>query len=261
MTPSWLLDIFAVLMLAVAAVSVARLVIARPWLRLPPCADADSAHVLMGIAMAGMLATGLRTFPNVVWEAVFAVLTLWFGVRVAVVRQPAPRSLRRGHYPTHLTHSAAMLYMFVAATVPAAGASQGMGGMAMGGAAMGVLRLPTLAFAFALLLSGFAVTDLDQLGATVRGAAAHAPLLVGQPALATASLASVAPPAPDGRADTEHDLDRGSTPASASLSASVSAAGSASDGGLTSYLLSDQTAAICRICMGITMVLMLIIMI
>ena len=33
MTPAWILDIFAALMLVVAAVSAARLVAARPWQR------------------------------------------------------------------------------------------------------------------------------------------------------------------------------------------------------------------------------------
>ena len=31
MTPAWILDIFAAVMLVVAAVSAARLVVARPW--------------------------------------------------------------------------------------------------------------------------------------------------------------------------------------------------------------------------------------
>ena len=86
MTPSWLLDIFAALMLAVTAVSLARLTAARAWVKLPARADIDAAHLLMGIAMAGMLASGLRTFPNVGWEVIFAVLAIDSAIAVARAR-------------------------------------------------------------------------------------------------------------------------------------------------------------------------------
>jgi len=55
MIPSWILDIFAAIMLVVAAVSAARLVVARPWrrgTRRAALADIDLAHLLMAIAMA-----------------------------------------------------------------------------------------------------------------------------------------------------------------------------------------------------------------
>ena len=83
MTPAWTLDVFAALMLAVAAVSAARLVLARPWQRGSVVADTDIAHPLMAIAMAGTLAPGLTILPAVAWEIIFAMMTAWFAERVA----------------------------------------------------------------------------------------------------------------------------------------------------------------------------------
>ena len=88
MTPAWILDIFAALMLMVAAISAARLVEARPWQRGSGLLDTDVAHLLMGIAMAGMLATRLTTLSNAAWVVIFAVLT-------RVVRRPGRRGRPR----------------------------------------------------------------------------------------------------------------------------------------------------------------------
>ena len=82
MTPAWILDIFAAIMLVVAAISAARLVAARPWRRGAFVTDTDISHLLMGIAMAGMLTPGLATLPNDAWAAVFGVLAAWFAYRV-----------------------------------------------------------------------------------------------------------------------------------------------------------------------------------
>jgi hypothetical protein len=67
MTP-WLLDAVGTFMLVVAAVSAARLVAARPWQHGSVVIDTDSAHLLMAIAMAGMLAPRLSTLPAPAWE-------------------------------------------------------------------------------------------------------------------------------------------------------------------------------------------------
>ncbi len=259
MTPSWLLDIFAALMLAVAAVSLARLFTARSWVKLPGRADIDAAHLLMGIAMAGMLAPGLRTLPSAVWEVIFAALAVWFGTRyMAELRGRGGEAQRDNHYLPHFVHSAAMLYMFLAVMTPASGASGGMSGMATSAAAMGTLRFPTLAFVFAVLLSGFAVADLDQVSATLARTTRQA-LQIGQPSLATAafSAAAAAQPTPAVAVNAAPDLDPSDgthsptpTPPSAVLTRPTAG-----------LLLSDRTARTCRVCMGITMALMLIIMI
>jgi hypothetical protein len=57
--PAWLAAIFAAASLAVAVYCAGRLVVARGWHRLTEL-DTDGAHVVMGVAMAGMLVSGLR---------------------------------------------------------------------------------------------------------------------------------------------------------------------------------------------------------
>ncbi len=167
MIPSWILDIFAAIMLLVAAVSAARLAAARPWRngrRRASLTDIDLAHLLMAIAMAGMLIASLQTLPNGAWEAVFAVMTAWFGYRVMRDAQVSGvRALAGGHCAPHLIHAGAMLYMFLALSAPAAHGSGGMSGMGGGMSGMGTLELPFLAFLFALALVGYSIWDLDQL--------------------------------------------------------------------------------------------------
>ena len=69
--PAWLTDIFAAASLAVAVYCAGRLVASPRWRR-PTELDTDGAHVVMGVAMAGMLVSGLRTLPSAIWELVFA---------------------------------------------------------------------------------------------------------------------------------------------------------------------------------------------
>jgi asparagine N-glycosylation enzyme membrane subunit Stt3 len=163
-TPVWILDVLAALMLAVAAVSAARVAAVsavRGWRHEAVIADTDVAHLLMAVAMAGMLAPGLGIRPGVGWEIVFALLAVWFAVRVlADAGRDGLRALAVGHRAPHLVHSGSMLYMFLAASRPAARASGLPGGP--GGGTM-ALSHPTLAYVFALVLVGYAIWDLDQL--------------------------------------------------------------------------------------------------
>jgi Domain of unknown function (DUF5134) len=266
MTPAWILDIFAALMLAVAAVSAGRLVAARSWQRGSLLIDTDVAHLLMAIAMAGMLASSLATLPNTAWDVIFALLTAWFAFRVFFdARANGVRALAGGHCAPHLVHSAAMLYMFDAVAAPVAGGS-GMSGM--GGAsapAMHALRYPTLAFAFALILIGYSIWDLDQLsGRRYSTAPSRVPLArvaVAVPAMAGAGAATATATVPGPQAT-------GVTAASGvpSGSAAAEVAGSAGDGpggGSTAgaILLSPATTVGCRIAMGVTMALMLLVII
>ena len=179
MTPAWTLDVFAALMLVVAAVSAARLVLARPWRRGSVVADTDVAHPLIAIAMAGTLARSLTTLPAVAWEIIFAMMTAWFAERVVGdARANGDRALAGGHCVPHLAHSAAMLYMFLALVPFVAGVNPGMAGVGGSAPAMPVLHYPTLAFVFALVLIGYTVWDLDHLSGTPRGitvAAARSP--------------------------------------------------------------------------------------
>jgi hypothetical protein len=163
MSPVWLLDILAALMLVVAAVSATRL--GTAWLpanRLSAAeptgsrssprgsdrADTDIAHLLMGIAMAGMLAPSVKTLPPHVWEAIFGLLTACFAWRlVGDTRLNGLRSLVSGHRTAHLLHCAAMVYMLAPLTT-----SDGMDMTAMCGGMAQSLKYPALALAFAFVL-------------------------------------------------------------------------------------------------------------
>jgi hypothetical protein len=252
MTPAWILDILAALMLVVAAVSAARLGLARPWQKGAVVTDTDVSHLFMGIAMAGMLASSLTTLPNGAWEVIFALLTAWFGHRV--VRDARPngvRALAGGHCAPHLAHSAAMLYMFLAVAGPASGGS-GMGG----GSAMQTLRYPTLAFVFALILVGYTIWDIDQLsgkrysrvGASLSLAGVTAggrPALAGaEPGTLAAGAVASAASARTAETGTAQTVGAVTTPA-----------------GRVPWLLSAGTTVGCRIAMGATMAFMLLIMI
>jgi hypothetical protein len=133
MPPAWLLDSFAALMLVIAAVGTTRLAAARlasahslsvaeptgsrPWPHGSSGADNDVAHLLMGIAMVGMLAASVTTLPSRAWEATFSVLTAWFAWRIARdARVNGIRSLASGHSAVHVLHCGAMLYLFAAIT-------------------------------------------------------------------------------------------------------------------------------------------------
>ena len=282
--PASILDIFAAIMLVVATVSAARLLVARPWLRGRGAvgADIDISHLLMAIAMAGTLAAGLRTLPNDAWDVIFAVLTAWFGYHVARdARRTGVRALSGAHCAPHLVHTAAMLYMFVAVTAPAASGGSGMSGM--GGSGTQTLSLPILAFLFALILIGYGIWDLDQLSGP--GASGHYSLAAARMVPASASGAAI--PALAG-ADSPAAAFSGPTSAASPTSAapptsaaSPTPAGSAVatvtppaeadratscdpdpvPGRAGHLLLAPWVATSCRIAMGITMALMLIIMI
>jgi hypothetical protein len=272
MIPPWILDILAAIMLVVAAVSAGRLVAARPWrqpTRRAVLADIDVAHLLMAIAMAGMLTASLHTLPNGAWSLIFAVMTAWFGYRVIRDAQVSGvRALAGGHCAPHLIHAGAMLYMFVALTAPAVRGSGGMSGMAGGMSGMGTLRLPFLAFIFALTLIGYSIWDLDQISGP--GATGHyslavtrvpppSPVLVGVGATAAAAGVTAEPgpvaasPAASATAAAEPVAEL--VPGHAEITRVSPASGPADGTGV----LAPWVATGCRIAMGITMAFMLLI--
>ena len=241
--PAWLTDIFAAVMITVAAYCASRLVVAR-WWRRPTDVDSDGVHVVMGVAMAGMLLTGLRFLPAGIWEAVFAAAAGWFGWRFVRVRRGTPLSQWRCPQPgPHLVECGAMLYMYLAVpavAVAAKGAAGGMGGMSATGS-----RFSFLALVLALFMFGYVVRVGDRL--TARTPA----LAVAVPAVAVASGPQ--------------------EPGALMTAIGPEAAGAASQGGCasadpripvsqgTSYL-APRCAAMCKIAMGITMGYMLILM-
>ena len=124
--PAWLTGIFAAAMLAVAAYCAGRLVISRRWRR-PTELDTDGAHVVMGVAMAGMLVSGLRTLPIAIWEVVFAAGAAWFGYHMLRARRGAqPSPWRSSHPLPHLVECGAMVFMFLILPASAAGTSMTM---------------------------------------------------------------------------------------------------------------------------------------
>jgi hypothetical protein len=275
MSPDWLLDTFAALMLAVAAVSAARLAAARPWRRVAVAIDSDAAHLLMAIAMAGMLAPGLRTLPDRAWEIIFGLLAVWFAVRVARdARANGVRALAGGHCAPHLVHSCSMVYMFTAMTTTAAGMNgmSGMGGMPGGaGPAMMTLRYPVLALVFAFILGGYSIWDLDQVSGrryrleTPRVSLAGMATEVPVPALAAASgrPGTVGAAAEDGAAADGMPAgdDAGGAEDASGAEGEGAAAGAADRAGAGSraFLFSPVVTIGCRVAMGVAMAFMLII--
>ena len=285
MTPAWILDILAALMLAVAAVSAARVATARPWRHGAVIADTDVAHLLMAVAMAGMLVPGLGILPDVAWEVVFALLAAWFVVRViADASTSGVRALAGGHCAPHLVHSGSMLYMFLAASLPAARAG-GMGGMPGGpGSVTMALSHPTLALVFAFVLVGYAIWDLDQLsgrrhaiGTRVSLAGAGGVGAVGRPVLGAQSPRADGPGTMPGDTGPVADLVTRAAGEAAGISAAeghadsrpgdehaaayrgVACAGGSHPGGSGWFLRSPAVTVGGRITMGITMAFMLLI--
>jgi hypothetical protein len=165
--PGWWNEIFAAIMLAVAAYSAGRLVAARRWSR-PTHRDVEVAHMLMGTAMAGMLVADLNPLPVGVWELVFSVLAAWFIWRCyQFVRDPSTGLAYGQHVHRlsrrliHLVMSLAMLYMYLAA-VPAAVDSGGS--MAMGAASGPTTNFVLLPLAFIVSLFASAIWELDRIG-------------------------------------------------------------------------------------------------
>ena len=223
-SPAWLTAIFAAASLAVAVYCAGRLVVARRGHR-PTELDTDGAHVIMGVAMAGMLVSGLRTLPSAIWEVVFAAAAVWFGYRMLQARRGAQSSPWRSSHPLpHLVECAAMVFMFLILPA-AAGAATSSVSMTMTATES---RFSFLTLPLAVYLFGYVVWLGDRV-------TLHAPAL----ALATAPATA---------------------PASAGPRPGYgSGSGSPSPEPAHPYL-APRCAAICKITMGITMGYMLILM-
>jgi hypothetical protein len=223
--PAWLTGSFAALMLTVATYCAGRLAVTRRWQR-PTELDTDAGHVLMGLAMAGLLVARLRILPPATWEAVFAAGTAWFAWQlVKSRRRNAVASWRCLHPAPHLVECVAMLYMFFAATpLTARAAAAGMAGLAPS-------RFSVLALLMALFMVGYVVRVADRL-----------PLRAPAPALALALAPAAAPAAPNIPAPA-------ATPAPADCVPTTARP-----------YLAPRCAALCKIAMGLTMAYMLVLM-
>ena len=109
--PAWLAGSFAVLMIMIAVCCAARLAISRLPGRNTEL-DTDALHVLMGVAMAGMLEPRLTPVPVTAWRAVFAAAAAWFAWQAIRPGSRAGRA-RCAHPAAHAVECAAMVYMLL----------------------------------------------------------------------------------------------------------------------------------------------------
>jgi uncharacterized membrane protein YfcA len=175
--PAWLTAIFAAASLTVAVYCAGRLAAARRWHR-PTELDTDGAHVVMGVAMAGMLVSGLRTLPSAIWEVVFAAAGAWFGYRMIQARRGAqPSPWRSSHPLPHLVECAAMVFMFL--ILPASVAAGGSG-ISMTESRFSFLTLP-----LALYLFGYVVWLGDRVTQHAPALALATPTGDTRPAIAS----------------------------------------------------------------------------
>ncbi len=252
--PAWLAAGLAGLMIAIAACCAGRLAVARLQARATEV-DADGLHVLMGVAMAGMLEPRLSPLPAVVWLGVFAAGAAWFAGQAIRARGRARPWLTRCAYPgPHVVECLAMIYMLG----PAAGSSghgTAMGMAAMGGPAGVAGGNPALPLVLALLLLGCVLWTADRRIAAWPRASEARP-----DAGAAATPGAGSAPVPGA----------GSAPVSVAGSAPVPVAGSApvpvadptpGVGTAPAPALAPGLAACSKIVMGVTMGYMLLMMV
>jgi Domain of unknown function (DUF5134) len=244
--------LLAAIMIVTAVYCVSRLAAARLQGR-PTEPAVDFVHVLMGVAMAGMLVPRLSLLPDGAWEAMFGAAVAWFGwqaIRAYRTGGPGGRAL---HHLPHLLASGAMLYMFLA--VSPARIRPSVTAMAVGGHSAGTARFPVLALALALALFGYVMWVTDRLPSVPAVSAMRLTLAVALPATPggrsqPGMIATAAAAAGAGRA----------------VAAAFATPGLAdqADAGhprpLRGAPLSPRLAACCEIVMGITMGYMLILM-
>jgi hypothetical protein len=223
---SWVADALAASMILTAGYCVSRLVLSWRYHRVTDH-QVDLVHLLMGVAMAGMLVPRLRVFWSGGWEVVFGIAVLVFSWRLisdarARIRPGHPR----GHHVQHMLGCVAMIYMLAAV---ASAAHVGAEGAAPGVMSGSTAHVRTLALILAVCLLGYVVWAADRIPSLARVAALPA---TGTPAMALASSGS------------------GQDPAAATVPARQR----------QGVPLSPRLAACCEIAMGITMGYMLVVM-
>jgi Domain of unknown function (DUF5134) len=173
--PSWLAGAFAAVMITVAAYSAGRLAVSRLGGRVTE-ADADGLHVIMGVAMAGMLMPRLNVLPSDVWAAVFMAAAAWFGWRALIPLRLRAAGGSQCRFPVpHLIECLAMLVMLlpVRSSRPGGGTGMAMAGMAAPAGLAG--RLPAVVVVLVLFMIGYIIWTTDRLASLARagrGAAA-----------------------------------------------------------------------------------------
>ncbi len=167
--PGWLTGLLAAVMLTVAAYNATRLAAAPRWGRAAEL-DADGTHVVMGVAMAGMLAPGLSFAPARLWQAFFAASGVWFGYQYLRTRRGRELGPWRCPHPLpHLVECVAMVFMLAlpAAAVTATAGMSGMGTALSGTAA----RFSPLTLLLAVFMVGYVMWLANNLSALAPAAA------------------------------------------------------------------------------------------
>ena len=186
--PGWLAGILAALMILVAAAAAGRLC----WWRLPARraeADADTLHVLMGIAMAGMFEPGIGPVPAIAWQAVFAAAAAWFTAQTIRRRGGTGTTATHSHPAAHVVECGAMLYMLWPT-----GASRHVSSMpAMAGHPGVIAGNPAIALVLAVGMLGYIVWAIDQLLSRARSAPARTAAAAGTDDMGTRRDAGTRP--------------------------------------------------------------------
>lgn len=153
--PGWLTGLLAAVMLTAAAYNATRLAAAARWGRAAEL-DADGVHVVMGVAMAGMLTPGLSFAPARLWQAVFAAAGAWFAWQFLRTRRGQALGPRRCPHPLpHLIECAAMVLMLALPAVASAGATAATGMSGMSAVTGTAARFSPLTLLLALFMVGY----------------------------------------------------------------------------------------------------------
>jgi hypothetical protein len=165
--PTGLSYVFASLMAIVTLYCVARIVAAKYWGRRNHY-DVNVSHVLMGIAMIGMLVPRWNKIPDHLWEALFGIIALWFlaqSIRVfknsGFQRVGGPHVHGISQYLIHFVMASSMLYMYWLGMPASASSGSGMS-MSMAGPPASAGD-PSLTFLLIGILFVSAVWQLDSL--------------------------------------------------------------------------------------------------
>jgi hypothetical protein len=242
--PSWLARALAAVMIVTAAYCFSRLVLAWRSKR-PTDYDVDGVHVLMGVAMAGMLVPRLNPFWDSGWEVIFGASVAWFGWQTVrgYRNQVAAGPRWVAHHLQHVVACGAMVYMFLAVAPAKAGSSGSV--MAMGGSGSAT-AFPTLALVLTLALVGYVIWNADRFTSLAPVAALRAMTVpVGAVVAPALSASTAAEPSAGGDAT---QVAQSSTYPDAAPSAQARPP------------ISPRLAAGCEIVMGLTMGYMLITM-
>jgi hypothetical protein len=186
--PAWLAGGFAILMIVIAVYCAARLAVCRLRGRNTE-RDADALHVLMGVAMAGMLEPRLTPVPVTAWRAVFVAAAAWFAWQA--IRPGRGAGGARGAHPAaHAVECGAMVYMLlpVGSWPSGHGLRAAMPGMSQGT----TIGNPALTLVLALFMLGYVLWAIDRLAHLSRtpAVAAAYPQPAGIPVLAPRLAAS-----------------------------------------------------------------------